>query len=206
MRQVHAAGALLVLGDGHARQGDGECCGTALETSLSGAVRLTVLKSSVPRAVPASSMVSSSIIAPATPLVRANHDAVRAAAAASMGVRAPLARPRAESPSALITLACAARVDDAASHALEEMLAWLAEVRPRLARADAYLLLSVAADVRITQLVNGTSRGCHCVLEKRCLPPADREEETTLSGDDAVGVNGRAVEPAAARTKRVRVE
>ena len=33
------------------------------------------------------------------------------------------------------------------------------------------LLLSVAADVRVTQLVNGTSRGCHVVLEKSVLPP-----------------------------------
>lgn len=41
---IHMAGALLFVGDGHARQGDGECCGTALETSLTGTFRLTVLK------------------------------------------------------------------------------------------------------------------------------------------------------------------
>lgn len=43
---VHVAGALLFVGDGHARQGDGECCGTALETSLTGTFRLTVHKQS----------------------------------------------------------------------------------------------------------------------------------------------------------------
>ena len=42
------------------------------------------------------------------------------------------------------------------------------------------MLLSVAADVRITQLVNGTSRGCHVVLPKSALPPPsadDRDDE-----------------------------
>jgi len=91
------------------------------------------------------------------------------------GVRAPLARPRAETDGALITLACAMRVDDAASAALEAMLDWLGELRPALDRRDAYMLLSVAGDVHVTQLVNGTSRGCHVVLQKRCLPPADGE-------------------------------
>ena len=33
---VHVAGALLSIGDGHGRQGDGEVTGTALETSLRG--------------------------------------------------------------------------------------------------------------------------------------------------------------------------
>jgi acetamidase/formamidase len=41
---VHLAGALFFCGDGHARQGDGECCGTALETALTGTFRLTVRK------------------------------------------------------------------------------------------------------------------------------------------------------------------
>ena len=41
---VHVAGALLYVGDGHARQGDGECCGTALETALTGKFRLTIHK------------------------------------------------------------------------------------------------------------------------------------------------------------------
>ena len=36
---VNVAGALLFVGDGHARQGDGECCGTALETALTGKVQ-----------------------------------------------------------------------------------------------------------------------------------------------------------------------
>ncbi len=37
---VHAEGALLSIGDGHALQGDGEVSGTAVETSLIGTIRL----------------------------------------------------------------------------------------------------------------------------------------------------------------------
>jgi len=41
---VHAAGALLSIGDGHGMQGDGEVTGTALETSLRGTFELRVRK------------------------------------------------------------------------------------------------------------------------------------------------------------------
>ncbi len=41
---VHAPGALLEIGDGHAAQGDGEVAQTAIETSLVGRLKLTVRK------------------------------------------------------------------------------------------------------------------------------------------------------------------
>ena len=41
---VHVSGALLSLGDGHGCQGDGEVCITALETALTGRLRLDVFK------------------------------------------------------------------------------------------------------------------------------------------------------------------
>lgn len=41
---VHVSGALFSVGDGHAAQGDGEVCVTALETSLRGTFQLTVRK------------------------------------------------------------------------------------------------------------------------------------------------------------------
>jgi acetamidase/formamidase len=41
---VHVPGALLSIGDGHARQGDGEVTGTALETSLRGTFELRLRK------------------------------------------------------------------------------------------------------------------------------------------------------------------
>jgi acetamidase/formamidase len=41
---VEAEGALYSMGDGHAAQGDGEVCGTAIETPMRATVRLTVRK------------------------------------------------------------------------------------------------------------------------------------------------------------------
>lgn len=41
---VEADGALFSIGDGHAAQGDGEVCGTAIETPMRATVRLTVRK------------------------------------------------------------------------------------------------------------------------------------------------------------------
>ena len=41
---VQVPGALLSLGDTHAAQGDGEVCGTAIETTMTARVRLTLVK------------------------------------------------------------------------------------------------------------------------------------------------------------------
>jgi acetamidase/formamidase len=41
---VHVPGALFAVGDGHAAQGDGEVCVTAIETNLTGVFRFTVRK------------------------------------------------------------------------------------------------------------------------------------------------------------------
>ena len=41
---VHVKGALFSIGDGHAGQGDGEVCGTGLETSLRATIRLGLRK------------------------------------------------------------------------------------------------------------------------------------------------------------------
>ncbi|KAI0338765.1 Formamidase [Trametopsis cervina] len=41
---IEVEGALFSIGDGHAAQGDGEVCGTAIETMINVTVKLTVLK------------------------------------------------------------------------------------------------------------------------------------------------------------------
>ncbi|KAF5368101.1 hypothetical protein D9758_004383 [Tetrapyrgos nigripes] len=41
---IEVDGALFSMGDGHAAQGDGEVCGTAIETPIKAQVRLTVMK------------------------------------------------------------------------------------------------------------------------------------------------------------------
>ena len=75
--------------------------------------------------------------------------------------------PWAETPTHAITMAFDPDLDQAAKIALREMIALIGE-RKNLSREDAYMLCSLAADLRVTQLVNGNN-GCHCMLEKRYL-------------------------------------
>jgi len=51
-----------------------------------------------------------------------------------------------------------------AENALRDMIVLLGEQRG-LSREDAYILCSLAADLRVTQTVNG-SKGIHCMIEK----------------------------------------
>lgn len=78
-----------------------------------------------------------------------------------------LARPRAETPDTLITMAFDPDLDDAAKQALRDMIAWLSK-EFRLTAENAYMLCSLCADMRITQLVDG-NKGVHAVLPKSCL-------------------------------------
>ena len=120
---VHIRGALFSAGDGHAVQGDGEVCYTAIETSMTGTFQFRVRK----------------------------------------GVR--LKWPRAETPTHIITMGFNEDLDLAAKMALREMIEYLGEekgIKPE----QAYMLSSLAVDLRITQLVN-TVKGVHAMLAKR---------------------------------------
>jgi acetamidase/formamidase len=75
--------------------------------------------------------------------------------------------PMAETPNALITMGFDPDLDDAAVIALRNMLDLICS-RTNLSREDAYTLCSLAADLRVTQVVNG-SKGIHAVLEKKYL-------------------------------------
>jgi acetamidase/formamidase len=121
---VWTAGALFSTGDGHALQGDGEVCGTAIETALSGVFEFTLRKD------------------------------------------LPYRLPRAETATHYITLGFDADLDDAAKQALREMIDWLV-VLLGIAPGEAYALCSIAADLRVTQTVNGV-KGVHAMMAK-CL-------------------------------------
>ncbi len=75
--------------------------------------------------------------------------------------------PYAETPTHLITMAFDPDLNVCATIALREMIAAICS-RTGLSREDAYTLCSLAADLRITQVVNG-SKGVHAMLEKRYL-------------------------------------
>ncbi len=77
---------------------------------------------------------------------------------------AGLAYPRAETPSHYITMGMDPDLDQCVVRALREMIAFLGEIGG-LKREDAYTLCSLAADLRVTQTVNG-SKGVHCMIAK----------------------------------------
>src|SRR5438874_5211600 len=119
---VHAKGALLLVGDGHAGQGNGEVDITAMETSLIGTFQLIVRK--------------------------------------DMKLR----WPRAETPTHYISMGIHEDLNEATKMALREMIDFLVNEK-HLTRDDAYQLSSVAADLDITQLVDG-NKGVHAMIPK----------------------------------------
>lgn len=72
--------------------------------------------------------------------------------------------PRAETPTHIITMGLDPDLDEAARIATREMVRYLVDVRG-LTPADAYILCSVAVDLRVTQTVDGT-KGIHAMLPR----------------------------------------
>ncbi|WP_137701285.1 acetamidase/formamidase family protein [Marimonas lutisalis] len=122
---VFNEGAMFWCGDGHAAQGDGEVCVTAIETALTGTFRMTVRD--------------------------------------DLG----WVYPRAETPTHVISMAMHEDLNRCAEMALRDMILWITE-RTGLGREDAYMLCSLAGDLRVTQTVNG-NKGIHMMMEKALL-------------------------------------
>jgi acetamidase/formamidase len=72
--------------------------------------------------------------------------------------------PRAETATHIITMGCDRDLNAATHIAVREMIRYLMDEK-KLSQADAYMLSSVAADVNITQLVDGNV-GVHVMLPK----------------------------------------
>jgi acetamidase/formamidase len=75
--------------------------------------------------------------------------------------------PRAETPTHHVTLGIDPDLDRCAERALREMIALLGE-KAGLSREDAYTLCSLAADLRVTQTVNG-AKGVHCMIGRELV-------------------------------------
>jgi acetamidase/formamidase len=72
--------------------------------------------------------------------------------------------PRAETPTEYVTMGFHEDLDEAAKIATREMLDWIVELKG-IPRDEAYLLASVAMDLRVTQVVDG-AKGIHAVIPK----------------------------------------
>jgi acetamidase/formamidase len=130
---VFHAGARLSMGDGHAAQGDGEICGTAIETPMRGVVRLTV---------------RDDIHVTAPEFLTAGG----AAANAPVGRR-------------YVTDGIGPDLLGAARDAARRMIDWLTREHG-LSPENAYLLHSVAIDLRISEIVDMPNFvvSAHCPL------------------------------------------
>lgn len=118
---VLAPGALFSIGDGHAAQGDGEVCGTAIETPMQIKLKLTVRKDlHVPE------------LQYCTP--------------------GPLA-PRTNTAPYYATTGYAPDLMEAARKAIRHMIDYLHQTHG-LSHPDAYMLCSVAADLKINEIVD----------------------------------------------------
>ncbi len=123
---VFVPGALFSAGDGHALQGDGEVCLTAIEAALTGTFEFLLRRD------------------------------------------LRLKSPRAETADDWIRMGFDEDLDDAAKAALRDMIELIRQ-RSGLGAQDAYTLCSIAADLRVTQMVDG-NKGVHCVLAKSRMP------------------------------------
>lgn len=83
--------------------------------------------------------------------------------------------PRAETPTHLMTMAFDPDLDDCVVMALRQMVD-VAAARAGITRQEAYTLCSLAADVRVTQVVNG-NKGIHVMLEKALLANPSRRQQ-----------------------------
>ncbi len=81
-----------------------------------------------------------------------------------------LDNPQAETPTHVITMDMHPDLNRCAEQALLRMIDLIC-ARSSMTREQAYTLCSLAADLRITQTVNG-NKGVHCVLAKSLLTPA----------------------------------
>ncbi len=75
--------------------------------------------------------------------------------------------PLAETATHMITMAFDPDLDDCVVIALRDMIKLIC-ARTGISREDAYTLCSLAADLRVTQVVNG-NKGIHCMIEKKYL-------------------------------------
>lgn len=94
--------------------------------------------------------------------------------------------PRAETPTHYITMGLHEDLTEATKGALREMIDFLV-TQKRLTREDAYMLSSVAADLDITQLVDG-NKGVHAMIPKSIFTvPRDQGGVITLERGPCFG-------------------
>ncbi len=130
---VEVAGGLLSIGDTHAAQGDGEVCGTAIESPMNAAFTIDLIK--------------------AMPLKFPHFET-------SGPVTEHLDRK-----GYYVTTGIAPDLMEGAREAVMGMIDWLGKTH-RLSPSDAYMLCSVCADLRISEVVDLPNWVVSCYFPK----------------------------------------
>ena len=104
--------------------------------------------------------------------------------------------PMAETPTHVMTMAFDPDLDDCVVIALRDMIKLIC-ARTGISREDAYTLCSLAADLRVTQVVNGT-KGIHVMLEKKLISDVSARPlvRRPHAQDAAAGAVGREIDRA----------
>jgi len=136
---VKVKGALFSCGDGHAAQGDGEVCGTAIETPMKARVRLTVEKN--------------------MPWVTSPHYLTNPAEEEVGGKLSGREKGKGD----YAALGIDSDLREASRKALRGLIAWLCKTKG-LSREEAYMLASVAADLKIAEIVDMPNYAVACSL------------------------------------------
>jgi acetamidase/formamidase len=126
---VYVPGALFSAGDCHAAQGDGEVCVTGIECPMSFSLRFGVVKGASPRPW------SYHFVTPAAPL-----------------------RPWGDAAGYHAVTALGPDLMENAQNAVRDTIVWLS-AEHGLSREDAYILCSLAGDLRISQIVDQPNFG-----------------------------------------------
>ncbi|GAP91531.1 putative acetamidase formamidase [Rosellinia necatrix] len=132
---VEVPGALLSLGDGHAAQGDGEVCGTAIEARMRATVRITVEKAGKKKWVQSPWVLT----AKRDPAVLSQGDGE------------------------FMCLGVDSDIREATRKAVRGVMDWL-EAEKALSRAEAYMLVSIAGNLRMCEVVDMPNYAIGCAL------------------------------------------
>lgn len=126
---IHVKGALFSAGDCHGAQGDGEVCVTGIECPMSFSLRFGVIKAGHMRPW------SYHFVTPAQPL-----------------------QPRSDTRGYYTVTALGPDLMENAQNAVRDTIGWLTKEKG-LSREDAYVLCSLAGDLRISQIVDQPNWG-----------------------------------------------
>jgi acetamidase/formamidase len=130
---VEVAGGLLSIGDTHAAQGDGEVCGTAIESPMQGTFTVDLIK--------------------ATPLKFPQFE-----------TNAPVTQ-HLDRKGYYVTTGIAPDLMTGAREAVMSMIDWLGKAH-QLSAKEAYMLCSVCADLRISEVVDMPNWVVSCYFPK----------------------------------------